>query len=83
VTLLYFAWVRQKIGRGEEQMTLPAGVTTIAHLVSALRMRGAGYAEAFSDPRRLRAARNQEHVQLDSAISDTDEIAFFPPVTGG
>ena len=81
--LLYFAWVRQKIGRGDEEMRLPDGVSTIAELMSILRARGDGYADAFAEASRLRAARNQEHVQLDARIFDDDEIAFFPPVTGG
>ena len=81
--LLYFAWVRQKVGRGEEEMALPAQVATIADLMRALYARGGGYAEAFCDPSRLRAARNQDHVKPDAAISQDDEIAFFPPVTGG
>lgn len=81
--LLYFAWVRQKVGRGEEELRLPRGVTTIADLIASLRVRGDGYAEAFADPARLRAARNQEHVKFDAAIGEDDEIAFFPPVTGG
>ena len=81
--LFYFAWVRQKIGRGEEEMDLPAGVATVADLIGALKTRGGGYAEAFADPSRLRAARNQDHVQLDARIAADDEVAFFPPVTGG
>ncbi len=81
--LLYFAWVRQKTGRGEEDIALPDDVHTIASLMEHLRDRGGGYAEAFADPSRLRAARNQEHVQFDSPVAENDEIAFFPPVTGG
>ena len=81
--LFYFAWVRQKIGRGEDEMELPAGVATIGELMSSLHARGGGYAEAFAEPQRLRAARNQDHVQFDARISDDDEVAFLPPVTGG
>jgi molybdopterin synthase sulfur carrier subunit len=81
--LLYFAWVRQKIGTGEEQMTLPADVKTIFELMEYLRQRGAGYADAFGDTKRLRSAVNQEHASPASEICDEDEIAFFPPVTGG
>ncbi len=81
--LLYFAWVRQKIGYSGEEMSLPDGVTTIGELMSALRACGGGYAEAFAEPSHLRAARNQEHVKPEARISDDDEIAFFPPVTGG
>lgn len=81
--LLYFAWVRQKVGLGEEDWPLPAGVVTIFDLVAALRERGGGYAAAFGEPKRLRAARNREHAGFDTRIDDADEIAFFPPVTGG
>jgi molybdopterin synthase sulfur carrier subunit len=83
LTILYFAWVRQKVGTGEEHLALPAQVTTIAELIEFLRLRGGGYAEAFCDPGRLRAAANQEHASFDATIGDADEIAFFPPVTGG
>ena len=81
--LLYFAWVRQKIGCGEECFALPANVGTIAALIAVLRGRGGGYADAFAEPGRIRAARNQEHIAFDAAVRDDDEVAFFPPVTGG
>ena len=83
MTLLYFAWVRQKIGRSEETLALPEGVTTVGQLAAWLAARGAGYAEAFADPKRLRAAVNQDHVAFDARVSPDDEVAFFPPVTGG
>ena len=83
MTILYFAWVRQKLGKSEELMELPAHVGTIRELIELLRGRGENYREVFADPARLRAARNQEHVSFDATISDSDEIAFFPPVTGG
>jgi molybdopterin synthase sulfur carrier subunit len=83
VKLLYFAWVRQKLGRGEEEMALPAGVKTVGDLIAHLRGRGSGYADAFADLKRLRAAVNQEHVGFDASVRDEDEVAFFPPVTGG
>ena len=83
VTLLYFAWVRQKIGRSEERIALPDGVATVGDLAEWLRGRGPGYADAFADVKRLRAAVNQEHVAFDAGIAPDDEIAFFPPVTGG
>lgn len=83
MTLLYFAWVRQKIGASEESLALPDGVATVRALAEFLRARGGGYAEAFADLGWLRAAVNQEHVSLDAAIGPDDEIAFFPPVTGG
>jgi molybdopterin synthase sulfur carrier subunit len=83
VTLLYFAWVRQKVGRSEEAIALPDGVATVADLVAWLGKRGAGYEDAFADPKRLRAAVNQDHVAFDARVSADDEVAFFPPVTGG
>ena len=81
--LLYFAWVRQKIGIGEEELALPAGVKDVAALIDALRKRGAGYAEALGDLSRLRCAVNQQHVDFNARIGADDEVAFFPPVTGG
>ena len=81
--LLYFAWVRQKIGKGEEDFALPPQVATVADLIAVLRNRGAGYAEAFENESRIRAALNQEHARFDAKVGDQDELAFFPPVTGG
>ena len=81
--LLYFAWVRQRIGVGQETVTPPAGVGTVAELVDGLRSRGRGYAEAFRDTRAIRCAVNQDYVDPDQPVSAGDEVAFFPPVTGG
>jgi molybdopterin synthase sulfur carrier subunit len=83
VNLLYFAWVRQKIGRAEEKFDLPDDIATLRELAEHLRERGGGYGEAFADLARLRAAVNQEHVSFDAPITSEDEVAFFPPVTGG
>ncbi len=83
MTLLYFAWLRQKIGRGEESLPLPDGVATVAELIAHLRRRGPGYEDAFADQSRIRVAVNQRHGRLDAAVADADEVAFFPPVTGG
>jgi molybdopterin synthase sulfur carrier subunit len=83
VKLLYFARVRQKIGKSEETLALPAGVCTVRELAQHLRTRGPGYVEAFADPACLHAAVNLEHVGFDTPLGDGDEIAFFPPVTGG
>ena len=83
MTILYFAWVRQKTGRSEEVLTLPDGIRTVADLVSFLVQRGDGFADAFSELKRIRVAVNQEHVSFDKALSNDDEVAFFPPVTGG
>lgn len=81
--LLYFAWVRQKIGKSAEELALPEGVTTTGELIEELAKRGPGYAAAFRNPGSVRCAINQEHKAFDTVIKDTDEIAFFPPVTGG
>lgn len=81
--LLYFAWVRQKIGKGEEDIARPANVATVRDLAAHLCALGPGYADALADLSRLRAALNQEHVVFDALIDDGDEVAFFPPVTGG
>lgn len=81
--LLYFAWVRQKIGRSEEDIQLPSNVSTVGELMDMLVKRGPEYAAAFSDVSRLRTAVNQIHGGFDATITNDDEIAFFPPVTGG
>jgi molybdopterin synthase sulfur carrier subunit len=81
--LLYFAWVRERIGKAEETLALPADVKTIAELVAWLRARGPEYAEAFSRPDVVRAAIDRTHVKPSASIAGAREIAFFPPVTGG
>jgi molybdopterin synthase sulfur carrier subunit len=81
--LLYFAWVRQKIGRSEEELMLPPTVRTVRELAAHLAARGGGYEEAFAQDKKLRVAVNQEHAGWDAGVADADEIAFFPPVTGG
>ena len=81
--LLYFAWVRQKIGRSQEELAIPPDVTTVTSLVEFLRRRGPGYEAAFQNPALLRCAVNQEHARFDATVGPDDEVAFFPPVTGG
>lgn len=81
--LLYFAWVRERVGVSSETVTLPPGLVTIADLVAWLSTRGPEYAEAFARPEVVRAAINRTHVKPDAAIAGAREIAFFPPVTGG
>ena len=83
VKLLYFAWLREKVGKAEEIVDLPAGVVTIADLTAWLRDRGPEYAEAFARPGVVRAAIDKKHVQLVAPIVGAREIALFPPVTGG
>lgn len=81
--LLYFAWVRQKIGTAEEEVTPPAEVTDVAGLLDWLKQRGPGYAEALKDARVVKVAVNQEYVRPDHPLKPGDEVAIFPPVTGG
>ena len=81
--IYYFAWVRERIGLSEEATPLPKGVVTVGDLVRDLRTRSAGHLAALNDLSLLRVAVNQVHVKLDHRVTDSDEIAFFPPVTGG
>jgi molybdopterin synthase sulfur carrier subunit len=81
--VLYFAWVRETIGVGEEAVHPPEAVRTVANLIAWLSAKSAGHAAAFAEPARLRAAVDQRFVALDSALGDAREVAIFPPVTGG
>ena len=81
--LLYFAWVKEKTGIAAEEVDIPAHVTTVAELMSWLKMRGPEFAHAFARSEVIRAAIDQNHVRHDAAIGTAREIAFFPPVTGG
>ncbi|KQM85270.1 molybdopterin synthase sulfur carrier subunit [Sphingomonas sp. Leaf23] len=83
VELLYFAWVRERVGMAGERVDPPAEVVTVADLVDWLAGQGEGHAAAFADRQRLRAAVDQAFVPLDTPIADAREIALFPPVTGG
>ena len=81
--ILYFAWVREAIGRGGETVDPPPGVVTVAALVDWLAQRSEGHAAAFANRERLRAAVDQVFVTLDASIVGAREVAIFPPVTGG
>ncbi|MCD6075706.1 MAG: moaD [Rhodospirillales bacterium] len=81
--ILYFASIREKIGHGEDDASLPSGVASVADLVAWLQTRGPNYARALGDLRGVRVAVNQEHVKFDHPVANDDEIALFPPVTGG
>ena len=81
--LLYFAWVRERIGKPEEEVELPSEVRTIGDLIDWLRARGEEYAHAFANPKVIRAAIDRAHVKADAAVRGAREIAFFPPMTGG
>jgi molybdopterin synthase sulfur carrier subunit len=83
VKLLYFAWVRERVGKPQEDVEPPAGVTTVGDLMAWLAGRGDEYAHAFENPKVIRAAIDRTHARPDAAIAGAREIAFFPPMTGG
>jgi molybdopterin synthase sulfur carrier subunit len=81
--LLYFAWLRTRIGKGEEILTPPIEVRTVRALLDWLKDQSPGHAEALKNLDVIRVAVNHEHVQLDAPVGPNDEVALFPPVTGG
>ena len=81
--LLYFAWLRARVGCAEEEVALPPQVHDVAGLLDWLRRRGDGHAEALRDLRVVRVAVNQDYVGLGHPVREGDEVAIFPPVTGG
>ena len=81
--VLYFAWVRSKVGLAEESVSLPQGVESVGQFLQWLKGRGPGFAEALKDTKFIRVAVNQEFAAADMHLSDSDEVALFPPVTGG
>lgn len=81
--VLYFAWLRTRIGMAAEPVDLPAAITDVAGLVEHLRDLSAGHRAAFADLDAVRVAVNQEYVGWDHPVDAADEVAFFPPVTGG
>jgi sulfur-carrier protein len=83
VKILYFAWVREKVGKAEETLDVPASVETAQQLMIWLKERGPEYAEAFARAEVIRVALDRTHVKPTASIAGAREIAFFPPVTGG
>ena len=83
VTVVYFARLREALGHASEQIALPAGVRDLNTLRDLLRKRGGAWAEELADSKPVRAAVNQDMASGDTLIADGDEVAFFPPVTGG
>jgi sulfur-carrier protein len=81
--ILYFAWLRERVGVAEETVSPPSDVTTVASLLDWLRSRGEAYAKALENSAMVRVAVNQDYAQGDHPIAAGDEIALFPPVTGG
>lgn len=83
MTVLYFAWLRERIGTGEESVTPPDDVTTVGALMDWLATRSPGHGRAFQDRTAIRAAVNQDFAEPGTSVAPGDEVAFFPPVTGG
>lgn len=81
--LVYFAWVRERVGRTDEVVEVPDDVATIADLVRWLKDRGEEYAHAFENEAVVRAAIDRTHVKPGAALAGAGEVAFFPPMTGG
>ena len=83
INLIYFAWVRERVGRSHETRDIPADIVTAGDLIAWLASQGEEYALAFSNPDAVRVALDQTHADHGQAIAGAKEIAFFPPVTGG
>ncbi len=83
IKLVYFAWVRERVGKPDELVEPPAGVSTIGELIQWLQGRGEEYAHAFENGPLIRAAIDRTHAKHDASIVGAREIAFFPPMTGG
>lgn len=83
VKLVYFAWVRERIGKPDESVDLPATVVTVTDLMEWLKARSEEYAYAFENGPLIRAAIDKTHVKHDAPVAGAREIAFFPPMTGG
>ncbi len=81
--LLYFAWLKQKIGVDSEEVMLPDGVGDVAGVVAWMKTRGDNYAVALKDDTIVRVAVNQAYARPSTPVTDNDEVALFPPVTGG
>jgi molybdopterin synthase sulfur carrier subunit len=81
--ILYFAWLRLRIGVGEEDVEVPNTVANVGDLIDWLKTRGPGYAEALKDVSAIRIAVNQEFADFDSKVAQGNEVALFPPMTGG
>jgi molybdopterin synthase sulfur carrier subunit len=81
--LLYFAGLRERLGTAEEAIALPEGIATVGDLMAWQRGRGPAHAAAFAEPARVRCAVNQDFAPPDAPVGAGDEVAFFPPMTGG
>jgi molybdopterin synthase sulfur carrier subunit len=83
VKLVYFAWVRERIGRRDEEFDLPASIATAGDLLDWLRARGPEYEHALAEPRAIRVAIDRVHAARETSLAGAREVALFPPMTGG
>ena len=83
VTLRFFASLKEQLGKDAEEIDVPSGIGTVAALRAHLMQRGGDWQAVFSEKKLVRAAVNREMAQPAAAIKAGDEVAFFPPVTGG
>lgn len=83
LNIVYFAWVKERLGKSEERIEVANGIKSVADLIRILQERGADYQDVFSDLSKLRFALDQEFTSIESSISAAEELAIFPPVTGG
>jgi molybdopterin synthase sulfur carrier subunit len=83
VTLLYFAGLRETLGCSRENVALPSGAPTVSSLIEQLRNRDPRWSDAFAPGKRFRVAVNKDMADLATPLKPGDEVAFFPPVTGG
>jgi molybdopterin synthase sulfur carrier subunit len=83
VKLVYFAWVRERIGRSSEEISLPAEVATAGDLIAWLRARGPEYEHALAEPRAIRIAVERLHAKPETPLAGASEVALFPPMSGG
>lgn len=81
--VLYFAWLRERIGVPEEEITFPAHIRTVAEAIAHLAAQGENYAYAFEKPEIIRAALDKRHAAAETLLADARELALFPPMTGG
>jgi molybdopterin synthase sulfur carrier subunit len=81
--IIYFAWLRERLDKTEEEVELPSSVQTVGDLMQWLKSRGEEYELAFDNPKVIRAAIDKTHVRPEAKIAGASEIAFFPPMTGG
>ena len=83
MVIKYFSWIRERVGKSEENFDLPSDVTTINELINYLNGLNDQYKHAFAKRSLIKIAINKTYSPIESKISNNDEVAFFPPVTGG